>query len=203
MTSDGAPGIIKQRSKFCFPRAACQRCLACIACVKLGGQTAGGCLAGVQGSRAGVFIKRQAEPLQREPRGRGRCIRLWPQVRHCGLPASWTTSKLCIAHLRFPVTHRRGTIRTTNLLERLFVEERRRPQDYPQRLRRASRPEADVWRADPRRRAMAFGQSHRVRTSPVDFCQKRTRSGIRDAMKSASIQRPSKDTSPVKISSSS
>src|SRR6266704_1034498 len=29
-----------------------------------------------------------------------------------------------IAHLRFPVTHRRG-IRTTNLLERLFVEERR------------------------------------------------------------------------------
>src|SRR5512132_1125748 len=31
----------------------------------------------------------------------------------------------CIAHLRMPVTHRRA-IRTTNLLERLFVEERRR-----------------------------------------------------------------------------
>ena len=31
----------------------------------------------------------------------------------------------CIAHLRLPVTHRRVT-RTTNLLERLFVEERRR-----------------------------------------------------------------------------
>src|SRR5215211_5729378 len=31
----------------------------------------------------------------------------------------------CIAHLRLPVTHRRAT-RTTNLLERLFVEERRR-----------------------------------------------------------------------------
>src|SRR3712207_5186697 len=30
----------------------------------------------------------------------------------------------CIAHLRLPVTHRRST-RTTNLLERLFVEERR------------------------------------------------------------------------------
>ena len=30
----------------------------------------------------------------------------------------------CIAHLRLPVTHRRTT-RTTNLLERLFVEERR------------------------------------------------------------------------------
>jgi transposase-like protein len=31
----------------------------------------------------------------------------------------------CIAHLRMPVTHRRAT-RTTNLPERLFVEERRR-----------------------------------------------------------------------------
>ena len=30
----------------------------------------------------------------------------------------------CIAHLRFPVTYRRA-IRTTNLLERPFVEERR------------------------------------------------------------------------------
>ena len=36
----------------------------------------------------------------------------------------------CIAHLRFPVTHRR-TIRTTNLLERLFVEERRRLKIIP------------------------------------------------------------------------
>ena len=31
----------------------------------------------------------------------------------------------CIAHLRAPVNHRRA-VRTTNLLERLFVEERRR-----------------------------------------------------------------------------
>ena len=31
----------------------------------------------------------------------------------------------CIAHLRLPIAHRRAT-RTTNLLERLFVEERRR-----------------------------------------------------------------------------
>ena len=30
----------------------------------------------------------------------------------------------CIAHLRLPVTYRRTT-RTTNLLERLFVEDRR------------------------------------------------------------------------------
>ena len=31
----------------------------------------------------------------------------------------------CIAHLRFPLAHRRA-IRTTNMLERLFSEERRR-----------------------------------------------------------------------------
>jgi Transposase, Mutator family len=36
----------------------------------------------------------------------------------------------CIAHLRFPVTHRRA-IRTTNLLERLFVEESRRLKIIP------------------------------------------------------------------------
>jgi hypothetical protein len=36
----------------------------------------------------------------------------------------------CIAHLRFPVTHRRA-IQTTNLLERLFVEERSRLKIIP------------------------------------------------------------------------
>ena len=36
----------------------------------------------------------------------------------------------CITHLRMPITHRRA-IRTTNLLERLFVEERRRLKIIP------------------------------------------------------------------------
>ena len=36
----------------------------------------------------------------------------------------------CIAHLRMPITHRRA-IRTTNLLERFFVEERRRLKIIP------------------------------------------------------------------------
>ena len=36
----------------------------------------------------------------------------------------------CIAHLRVPIAHRRAT-RTTNLLERLFVEERRRLKIIP------------------------------------------------------------------------
>ena len=36
----------------------------------------------------------------------------------------------CIAHLRFPLNHRR-VIRTTNLLERLFGEDRRRTKVIP------------------------------------------------------------------------
>jgi len=36
----------------------------------------------------------------------------------------------CIAHLRFPLAHRQA-IRTTNLLERLFGEERRRTKVIP------------------------------------------------------------------------
>jgi len=36
----------------------------------------------------------------------------------------------CIAHLRFPITHRRA-IRSTNLLERLLEEDRRRTKVLP------------------------------------------------------------------------
>ena len=45
----------------------------------------------------------------------------------------------CIAHLRMPITHRRA-IRTTNLLERLFVEERRRLQIIPNAFSEKSVP---------------------------------------------------------------
>jgi hypothetical protein len=41
-----------------------------------------------------------------------------------------TRCGFAFSHLRFPVTHRRA-IRTTNLLERLFVEERRRLKIIP------------------------------------------------------------------------
>jgi putative transposase len=40
----------------------------------------------------------------------------------------------CIAHLRFPLAHRRS-IRTTHLLERLFGEERRRTKVIPHAFR--------------------------------------------------------------------
>ena len=52
----------------------------------------------------------------------------WPTTAGSGnveLPCFMDDFEACIAHLRFPVTHRRA-IQTTNLLERLYVEWRRR-----------------------------------------------------------------------------
>ena len=81
----------------------------------------------------------------------------------------------CIAHLRFRVTHRRA-IRTTNLLERLFVEERHRLKIIPNAFgERAVLKRVALIRC----RAMALDQGHRVRTSANHFREKRTRSGMR------------------------
>jgi transposase-like protein len=66
----------------------------------------------------------------------------------------------CIAHLRFPLRHRR-VIRTTNLLERLFLEERRRTKMIPNAF--GERPVlklmyAAVIRAAERWRGIAVGE---------------------------------------------
>ena len=92
-----------------------------------GGQGAGGRVAGVQGAGAGGLSG--AEPGDRARAcGRRRC-RLRPQA---GTRSRVLHGRLRSLHrpLRFPVTHRRA-IRTTNLLERLFVEERRRLKIIP------------------------------------------------------------------------
>jgi len=66
----------------------------------------------------------------------------------------------CIAHLRFPLRHRR-VVRTTNLLERLFLEERRRTKVIPNAF--GERPVlklmyAAVIRAAERWRGIAIGE---------------------------------------------
>lgn len=71
----------------------------------------------------------------------------------------------CIAHLRFPVTHRRA-IRTTNLLERLFAKERRRLKIIPNAFGERAL-EADIRCAHPRRRTMEVDQGHQVRAAPA------------------------------------
>ena len=68
-------------------------------------------------------------------------------------------------HLRAPVNHRRA-VRTTNLLERLFVEERRRMKIIPNAF--GEKPVLKLMFTAMIRghRAMADAQSHRLRATP-------------------------------------
>ena len=83
----------------------------------------------------------------------------------------------CIAHLRLPVTHRRFA-RTTNLLERLFVEERRRLKIIPNGF--GEKPVLKLMFGALIRAAERWrGLRHRVRAAPDRRRQKGTRPGIR------------------------
>jgi transposase-like protein len=125
VVTDGAPGLIRA-VETCFPRALRQRCL----------------------------VHRLRNLHSKAP------DRQWPEIairaRGCYEAASPALAMLlrddfiatydrelpsvvacfrddfdaCIAHLRFPLQHRK-VIRTTNLLERLFLEERRRTKIIP------------------------------------------------------------------------
>ena len=125
VVSDGAPGIVKALET-CFPRSERQRCLA----------------HRMRNLAAKV-------PEDRWPEFKGRAIACYQAPSRAiardlaaGVVADFETElatavrcftddfEACIAHLRMPVTHRRA-IRTTNLLERLFVEERRRLKIIP------------------------------------------------------------------------
>jgi putative transposase len=125
VVSDGAPGVIKA-IETCFPRSARQRCLA----------------HRMRNLAAKV-------PEDQWPEGKARIQACYQAPSRAiardlargvvpdygrDLPSAVACFEddfeACIAHLRMPVTHRRAT-RTTNLLERLFVEERRRLKIIP------------------------------------------------------------------------
>ncbi len=123
--SDGAGGIIKAIES-CFPRSARQRCLA---------------------HRMRNLAAKLPEDVWPEFKARAKASyeapsRAIARDLAAGLVADYERDypsavacfmddyEACIAHLRTPITHRRAT-RTTNLLERLFVEERRRLKIIP------------------------------------------------------------------------
>ena len=125
VVSDGAPGIIKA-IETCFPRSERQRCLA---------------------HRMRNLAAKVPEDLWPEVKARATAAYQAPSRAIArdlaeGLVADFQTElpsavacfqddfEACIAHLRMPIPHRRA-IRTTNLLERLFVEERRRLKIIP------------------------------------------------------------------------
>jgi putative transposase len=125
VVTDGAPGIIRAAEE-CFPRAARQRCLV---------------------HRMRNLVVKVPEPAWPEFKERVRACYQAPsraiaRELRAGLVADYERElpnavacfeddfEACIAHLRFPISHRRA-LRTTNLLERLFLEERRRLKIIP------------------------------------------------------------------------
>ena len=125
VVSDGAVGIIKA-VEVCFPRSTRQRCLA---------------------HRMRNLATKVPEDLWPEFKARATAAYQAPSRKIArelaeGVVADYGSElanavacfmddfEACIAHLRLPISHRRAT-RTTNLLERLFVEERRRLKIIP------------------------------------------------------------------------
>jgi putative transposase len=125
VTSDGAPGIIKA-IEVCFPRAARQRCLA---------HRMRNLVVKVPEHEWPEFKLRVQAAYQAPSRAIARELAAGVVADYGGKHDSAVACfmddfEACTAHLRFPVTHR-WAIRTTNLLERLFVEERRRLKIIP------------------------------------------------------------------------
>ena len=125
VVSDGAAGIIKA-VETCFPRSARQRCLA---------HRMRNLAAKVPDDLWPEFKARFTAAYQAPSRAIARDQASGVVADYeAELPSAIACFKddfeACIAHLRMPITHRRA-IRTTNLLERLFVEERRRLKIIP------------------------------------------------------------------------
>ena len=125
IVSDGAPGIIRAIEE-CFPRSARQRCLA---------HRMRNLAAKVPTDLWPEFKTRVAACYQAPSRAIARQLAAGIRADYADvLPSAFACFdddfEACIAHLRLPVTHRRFA-RTTNLLERLFVEERRRLKIIP------------------------------------------------------------------------
>jgi transposase-like protein len=162
VVSDGAPGIIKA-IETCFPRSERQRCLA---------HRMRNLAAKVPEDLWPEFKARATATYQAPSRAIARELAAGVVADfEAKLPSAvacfMDDFEACIAHLRMPVTHRRA-IRTTSLLERLFVEERRRLKIIPNAFGEkpvlklmfgAMIPAAERWRAiritDFERRQMA------------------------------------------------
>jgi transposase-like protein len=125
VVSDGAPGVIRAIEE-CFPRGLRQRCLA---------HKMRNLQSKVPADVWPEFHARAQACYQAASPALARLLRDDIGATYGGdLPIAVACLnddfEACIAHLRFPLAHRR-VIRTTNLLERLFGEERRRTKVIP------------------------------------------------------------------------
>jgi putative transposase len=125
VVSDGAPGVIRAIEE-CFPRSARQRCLV---------HKMRNLQSKVPETAWPEFKVRVQSCYQAASPALARMLRDDVVATYGGeLPSAVACLdddfEACIAHLTFPLAHRRA-IRTTNLLERLFGEERRRTKVIP------------------------------------------------------------------------
>jgi transposase-like protein len=123
--TDGAPGLIRAAEEI-FPRALRQRCLAhkirnlqSKVPEEVWRELKGAALAAYQAGSPQVAQMLKDDFVARYERE-------YPSATACFLD----DFDACIAHLQLPISHRRAT-RTTNMLERLFGEERRRTKVIP------------------------------------------------------------------------
>jgi transposase-like protein len=129
VASDGAPGMIRAIEE-CLPRSIRQRCLA---------HKMRNLQSKVPEDVWPEFKARAAACDQAASPALARLLRNDIVTTYAkDLPSAVACLdddfEACIAHLRFPLGHRR-VIRTTNLLERLFGEARRRTKSLPARRR--------------------------------------------------------------------
>jgi putative transposase len=125
ISTDGAPGLIRAVEEV-FPKSLRQRCLAhkmrnleAKVPAEMWRELKGAAYAAYQaGSPKLALMAKEDFVTQYE--------REYPSATQCFLD----DFEACVAHLQLPMSHRRVT-RTTNLLERLFLEERRRTKIIP------------------------------------------------------------------------
>jgi transposase-like protein len=166
VVSDGAPGVLRAIEEG-FPRPARQRCRA---------HRMRNPAVKVPTDRWPELKARVTACYQAPPRAIARDLAIGIRAAYARtLPSAVACLEddleACIAHLRLPVTHRRAA-RTTNPLERLFVEDDPQrgssaAEDHPQRLRREGGAQADARGADPGGRSLARPALQRVR-APAD-----------------------------------
>jgi putative transposase len=125
---DGAPGLIRAIEE-CFPRSVTPALL-CPQAAQPAEQ--------VPEDQWPEFKTRAPACYQAASPALARMLRDVAATYSAALPSALACLQddfeACIAHLRFPLAHRRS-IRTTNLLERLFGEERRRTKVIPHAFR--------------------------------------------------------------------
>jgi putative transposase len=125
VSTDGAPGLIRAVEEV-FPKSLRQRCLAhkmrnleAKVPAEMWRELKGAAYAAYQAGSPKLAAMAKDDFVSQYERE-------YPSATQCFLD----DFEACVAHLQLPMSHRRVT-RTTNLLERLFLEERRRTKIIP------------------------------------------------------------------------